>query len=170
MVERPIKATEANCWTNWTTEIGPQKPIVGPFCNTGQSILCGQVPSHNRLKNALKLPHKTNLIEYRTVLVELPIEFCEPNQAKNQTVTNNDWKRTQKHSFCQNKNELQNKQYEIQADLIGQPRIDAIQNQMNLANGDIAKMTRASTKLAEQIEKYATQIDEIRAQDRPQAE
>ena len=67
-------------------------------------------------------------------------------------------------------NELQNKQYEIQADLLGQPRIDAIQNQMNLANGDIAKMTRASTKLAEQIEKYATQIDEIRAQDRPQAE
>ena len=37
-------------------------------------------------------------------------------------------------------NELQNKQYEIQAELIGQPRIDLIQNQLNLANGDMRLM------------------------------
>ena len=67
-------------------------------------------------------------------------------------------------------NELQNKQYEIQADLVDQPRIDAIQNQLNMANADIAKVTRGIGNLSEQVEKYAAQIDEIRAQDRPAAE
>ena len=66
-------------------------------------------------------------------------------------------------------NELQNKENEIQTDLNGQPSIDAIQNHLNLTYGDNAKMTRPSIKLAEQINKYAIQIDEIRAQDRPEA-
>ena len=58
-------------------------------------------------------------------------------------------------------NELQNKQYEIQADLVDQPRIDAIRNQLNMANANIAKVTRGIGNLSEQVDKYATQIDDI---------